>query len=101
MRCKKSGIGCSTALTDDFVDDLDELGLERGPVRILFSIGDILFIFCLDACADGGGRAVSKCNSPVARRGFRVNVRCTSVLSGFSSDSVKPLDGGIDDLGWD
>ena len=99
MRCKKSGIGCSTALTDDFVDDLDELGLDRGPGRILGSIGDILFIFCLDACADGGSRAVSKCNSPVASRGS--SVRCTIVLSGFCSDSVKPLDGGIDDLGWD
>ena len=96
LRCNKNGIGCSTALTDDFVDDLDELGLECGPGRILGSIGDILFILCLDARADSGGRTVSKCDSPVTSRGG--SVRCTCVLSGFSSDSVEPRDGGVNDL---
>ena len=96
LRCNKNGIGCRTALTDDFVDDLDELGLERGPGRILGSIGDILFIFCLDARADGGSRAVSKCDSPVTSRGG--SVRCTCVLSGFCSDSVEPRDGSVNNL---
>ena len=96
LRCNKNGIGCRTALTDDFVDDIDELGLDRGPGRILGSIGDILFILCLDASADSGGRAVSKCDSPVASRGG--SVRCSCVLSGFSSDSVEPRDGGVKNL---